>query len=198
MTGFGRYTDQSRRAYVLAEDEARKLGHDGIGPEHFLLGILWMDEEPVTQWLAARGVTLVSVRNQIVEQAGRGEEPQHYLGLTRLGSQAMQVAYIECLRSPQERVDIDQLLLGVIGCEDNLAMDILMKLGVTPAKLRAILRLGVMNIASEVKRYLDQGDYECAAEHAAQMLDAAKEAVVSLREIQAYAELRRTNALSAQ
>jgi ATP-dependent Clp protease ATP-binding subunit ClpC len=35
-----RFTEQARRAMVLAADEARNRGHEAIGPEHLLLGIL--------------------------------------------------------------------------------------------------------------------------------------------------------------
>ena len=36
---FERFTDRARRVLVLAQEEARGLGHDFIGPEHMLLGL---------------------------------------------------------------------------------------------------------------------------------------------------------------
>ena len=41
---FERFTDQSRRAVVLAQDEARRLNHNYIGTEHLLAGL--RREEP--------------------------------------------------------------------------------------------------------------------------------------------------------
>ncbi len=36
---FERFTDRARRVLVLAQEEARLLGHDFIGTEHILLGL---------------------------------------------------------------------------------------------------------------------------------------------------------------
>lgn len=40
MPWFGRFTDQSRKALALANREAVRFGHEYIGPEHILLGVI--------------------------------------------------------------------------------------------------------------------------------------------------------------
>jgi ATP-dependent Clp protease ATP-binding subunit ClpC len=37
---FERFTDRGRRALVLAQEEARLMGHDHIGTEHLLIGLI--------------------------------------------------------------------------------------------------------------------------------------------------------------
>jgi len=67
---FERFTDQSRRAIVLAQEEARQLNHDHIGTEHVLAGLLREQRGAAAQVLETSGVTLEAVREQILALAG--------------------------------------------------------------------------------------------------------------------------------
>ena len=62
---FERFTDQARRVVVVAQEESRKLGHDYIGTEHILLGILGAGESVAVQALASLGVSLEAAREQV-------------------------------------------------------------------------------------------------------------------------------------
>lgn len=53
---FERFTDRSRRVLVLAQEEARLAGHDFIGTEHILLGLLAEGEGIAATVLEAGGV----------------------------------------------------------------------------------------------------------------------------------------------
>lgn len=171
-----RHTDQVDRALFFANAEAQSLGHDGIGPEHLLLGILMMNGEPVTDWLSTQGVTPDSVRDRLIELVGRADEPSLGLGFTRLTSVAMDIAFIESLRLGHEKIDVEQLLLGIIDDEESLAVRILAEMGVKSDTIRAVLWMGVLEAASEVTGYLRRGDHEYAIKYASQMAEAAKEA----------------------
>jgi ATP-dependent Clp protease ATP-binding subunit ClpA len=69
---FERFTDQSHRAVVLAQEEARRLNHDHVGTEHLLAGLLREERGTAAQVLASSGVTLDAVRGQIAALAGQG------------------------------------------------------------------------------------------------------------------------------
>ena len=71
---FERFTDQSHRAVVLAQEEARRLNHDHVGTEHLLAGLLREERGTATQVLGSAGVTLDAVRAQIAALAGPGQE----------------------------------------------------------------------------------------------------------------------------
>ena len=70
---FERFTDRARRVIVGAQEEARLLGHDYIGTEHLLLGLLWVGDGPAYDALTAEGVTLDGTRAQVVDIVGRGD-----------------------------------------------------------------------------------------------------------------------------
>ena len=76
---FERFTDRTRRVIVLAQEEARTLGHNYIGTEHILLGLIREGEGVAAQVLGNLGGDLNSVRQQVVELLDRysgGDEPR--------------------------------------------------------------------------------------------------------------------------
>ena len=56
------FSDAARRLVVLAEEEARRLGHGHIGTEHLLLGIMADEESEAARALVAAGATLDASR----------------------------------------------------------------------------------------------------------------------------------------
>ena len=70
---FERFTERARQVVVLAQDEARALGHPHIGTEHLLLGLLREEEGLGRRVLDSLGVTLEAVRDQVERVAGRGD-----------------------------------------------------------------------------------------------------------------------------
>ncbi|MCW1073479.1 ATP-dependent Clp protease ATP-binding subunit ClpC, partial [Streptococcus anginosus] len=72
---FERFTDRARRVIVLAQEEARNLKHNYLGTEHILLGLIREGEGVAAKALEALGVTLESVRTQVIDIIGEGQEP---------------------------------------------------------------------------------------------------------------------------
>jgi ATP-dependent Clp protease ATP-binding subunit ClpC len=67
------FTDRARRAVVLSQDEAIALGHDFIGTEHILLGLIGTDRSTAGDVLREQGVELTRARAEtvrILEAAG--------------------------------------------------------------------------------------------------------------------------------
>ena len=81
---FERFTDDARRAVVLAQEEARALHHGWIGTEHVLLGVL-RSESGGARLLAGFGVDATAVREDVVRTVGRGEDDIDPDALATLG-----------------------------------------------------------------------------------------------------------------
>jgi ATP-dependent Clp protease ATP-binding subunit ClpA len=67
------FTDRAKRAVVLSQDEAIALGHDFIGTEHILLGLVGTDQSTAGEVLREQGVELTRARQEtvrILEAAG--------------------------------------------------------------------------------------------------------------------------------
>src|ERR671927_1668803 len=74
---FERFTDRARRVVVLAQGEARQLGHNYIGTEHILLGLIREGEGVAAQVLVKLGADLNRVRQQVIQLLSgyQGKEP---------------------------------------------------------------------------------------------------------------------------
>src|SRR5437588_725813 len=74
---FERFTDRARRVVVLAQEEARMLGHNYIGTEHILLGLIREGEGVAAQVLVKLGADLSRVRQQVDQllHGHEGKEP---------------------------------------------------------------------------------------------------------------------------
>ena len=73
---FERFTDRARKALLLAQDEARALGHNFIGTEHQLLGLLREGEGEgvAAKVLSEAGLGYDEVREAVITIIGPGPE----------------------------------------------------------------------------------------------------------------------------
>ena len=134
---FERFTDQSHRAVVLAQEEARRLNHDHVGTEHLLAGLLREERGTDAQVLGSSGVTLDAVRGQIAALVGAGQEPPRgHIAFTARAKKGFELALREATRLGQQ-IGTGHLLLGLTGQADCVAAQILGALGVDLAGLRA-------------------------------------------------------------
>ena len=134
---FERFTDQSHRAVVLAQEEARRLNHDHVGTEHLLAGLLREERGTAAQVLGSSGVTLDAVRGQIAALVGAGQEPPRgHIAFTARAKKGFELALREATRLGQQ-IGTGHLLLGLTGQADCVAAQILGALGVDLTGLRA-------------------------------------------------------------
>jgi ATP-dependent Clp protease ATP-binding subunit ClpC len=80
---FERFGEQSRRVVVLAQEEARLLGHNSIGTEHLLLGLVHEGGGISGQALRFFEITLAAARQAVAEIVGdRGPPPSGHIPFT--------------------------------------------------------------------------------------------------------------------
>ncbi len=123
---FKRFTSQSRSAVVSAQEVARSLDHDYIGPEHLLLGLLREDRGGAVHSLAWAGLTLEAARQDVESLTGRGERlPSGHIPFTRPAKKCLELSLREALALGHDYIGTGHLLLGVIGEGDNVAVKVL-------------------------------------------------------------------------
>jgi ATP-dependent Clp protease ATP-binding subunit ClpC len=74
---FEKFTDSARRVVVIAQTEARLLGHDYIGTEHLLLALVHTDsrsgpDSVAGEALASVGVSIEPLRQRVLDAVGEG------------------------------------------------------------------------------------------------------------------------------
>ena len=134
---FERFTNQSRRVVVLAQEEARMLDHNYIGTEHILLGLLHEGRGSGARALEAMDVTLDAARDQVVAIIGRGHaQPSGHIPFTPRAKKSLELSLREALQLGDGYIGTGHLLLGLIHQGDNVAVKILGTLGADLKDLR--------------------------------------------------------------
>ena len=151
---FIRVTDRSRKSVEAAWEEARMLGHDSVGDEDLLLGILRADEGIGAAALSSLGVTLEEAREasegmlsdvlasigvsleEIRREAGDAFEmcihPGRRLPLSPRGKKVLVGARKEMRRLGDDYLGTEHVLLGMLGDEDGTAVRMLAGMNVSP------------------------------------------------------------------
>jgi ATP-dependent Clp protease ATP-binding subunit ClpC len=134
---FERFSDRSRQAIVLAQEEASGFNHGHIGTEHLLLGLLHEGDNSAARVLKSLDVTLDAARNEVQAVVGRGlQKPSGHLPFTPRAKQALAISLRESLQLGDNRIVPGHLLLGLIGQDGNVATQVLGELNGSLSDLR--------------------------------------------------------------
>jgi len=127
---FERFTDQARRVVVLAQEEARNLGHGYIGTEHLLLGLLSEGEGLAAQALGALEITLDQVRVQVAEIVGEGTgQPAGHIPFTPRTKKVLELSLREAQRLGDSYIGTEHILLGLAREGEGIGVQVLERLG---------------------------------------------------------------------
>jgi prophage maintenance system killer protein len=123
---FTRFTDRARRVVVLAQDEARELGHGFAGTEHLLLGLLAEGEGIAALALESLGISLAEARDRVEEIAGRGQDaPAGHIPFTPPAKQVLERALREALQLGHTYIGTEHLLLSLLAEGDDITAQVL-------------------------------------------------------------------------
>jgi ATP-dependent Clp protease ATP-binding subunit ClpA len=134
---FERFTDRARRVLVIAQDEARELGHPFIRPEHIGLGLLRSDGA-AARALADLGVTYSATREHVVV----GMPPTASLAGERLpftpeAKKVLELSLREALGLGHNYIGTEHLLLGLLR-QDGASPSALFEVDTELLRARAI------------------------------------------------------------
>src|SRR5215469_5088542 len=125
---FERFTSRARRSVVAAQEEARSLGHNYIGTEHVLLGLLSEPEGLASRALAPFGISLASTREEVAAKVGTGTEPMKgHIPFTPRAKKVLELALREALQLHHNYIGTEHILLGLIREGDGVAAQIMRK-----------------------------------------------------------------------
>ena len=134
---FEKFTDKARRVVVLAQEEAKLLNHNYIGTEHILLGLIHEGEGVAAKALESLGINLDSVREQVQEIIGQGQQaPSGHIPFTPRAKKVLELSLREALQLGHSYIGTEHLLLGLIREGEGVAAQVLTKLGADTNKVR--------------------------------------------------------------
>ena len=138
---FERFTDRARRVIVDAQNEARSLGHNYIGPEHILLGLIDEGDGVGAKALEAMQISTDTVRGRIEEITGRGQAPPTtgHIPFTPRAKKVLELSLREALQLGHNYIGTEHILLGLIHEGDGVAAQVLVGLGVELDRTRQLV-----------------------------------------------------------
>ena len=133
---FERFTDRARRAVVLAQEEARELGHDHVGTEHILLGMLRDGGGVAASALTSLGITHEAARDAVTVTVSRSDSPGARIPFTGRAKRSLELALREALQLGCDYIGTEHILLGLIHNDTSMAARTLAGLGAQPEAVR--------------------------------------------------------------
>jgi prophage maintenance system killer protein len=133
---FERFTDRARRTVALAQDEARDLGHNYLGTEHLLLGLLAEGQGIAWRVLDQLDVSAAAARGQVEAIIGRGQRsPAGPIPFTPRSKKVLELARKEAKRLCHNYIGTEHLLLGLVREGEGVAAQVLAGLGADRARV---------------------------------------------------------------
>ncbi|WP_421830594.1 ATP-dependent Clp protease ATP-binding subunit [Larkinella sp.] len=138
-----KFSNRVKEVISLSREEALRLGHDYIGTEHLLLGMIREGEGVAVGLLKKLGISLDELRVTI-EQATKGTATNNVknlanIPLTRQSEKVLKITYLEAKIFKSPLIGTEHLLLSILRDEDNVATQILNKFNVNYEVIKEML-----------------------------------------------------------
>lgn len=154
MDFFVKFTEGAKDALKLAEEKARELGHNYIGTEHLLLGLLCQKEGAAANLLNLSGVSEEAVTQNLLLLIGKGDFAfTQGFGYTARSKQILELSVALSKQLGQSYVGTEHILMALIKEKESVAYRILSELG---ADFNEIER-GIFNVTGENAQVGEQG-----------------------------------------
>ena len=130
-----KFTNRAEKAINIANEIAAELGHNYIGTEHLLYGLIDEGSGLASKVLQDQGLTSEKVLEEIDELIGRGEAIDKPAGFTPRTKRVIENAFIEAKKMGNDFIGTEHLLIGIMVEGDSIAVRILMDSDVNSQKL---------------------------------------------------------------
>ncbi|WP_409273016.1 ATP-dependent protease ATP-binding subunit ClpC [Neobacillus sp. SCS-31] len=133
---FGRFTERAQKVLALAQEEAIRLGHNNIGTEHILLGLVREGDGIAAKALYGLGLGAEKIQNEVETLIGRGQEVPQTIHYTPRAKKVIELSMDEARKLGHSYVGTEHILLGLIREGEGVAARVLNNLGVSLNKAR--------------------------------------------------------------
>eukprot|EP00741_Cyanophora_paradoxa_P002939 tig00000655_g2853.t1 len=140
---FEKFTEKAIKVVMLSQEEARRLGHNFVGTEQILLGLIGEGTGIAAKVLKSMGVNLKDARVEVEKIIGRGSGfVAVEIPFTPRAKRVLELSLEEARQLGHNYIDTEHLLLGLIREGEGVAARVLENLGVDVSKVRTqVLRM---------------------------------------------------------
>ncbi|MGH7371322.1 MAG: Clp protease N-terminal domain-containing protein, partial [Candidatus Methylomirabilales bacterium] len=136
---FERFTERARKVIILAREEAIRLGHNFVGTEHLLLGLVREGDGLAMAILKKLSVNLSTLKGEVekVVSVGTQVSPAGEVPFTPQAKKVLEYAISEARSMGHNYIGTEHLLLGLVREGEGIASLVLRDVGVTVAAAKA-------------------------------------------------------------
>jgi ATP-dependent Clp protease ATP-binding subunit ClpC len=119
-----KFSPRVKDVITYSREEALRLGHDYIGTEHLLLGIIREGEGTAIRLLKTIGIDLMELRKTVEDAIGTGNHKVSNLAnipLMKQAERALKITYLEAKLFKSPVIGTEHLILSILKDEDNIA-----------------------------------------------------------------------------
>jgi len=134
----GNFSNRVQDVIRLSREEALRLGHDFIGTEHLLLGIIREGEGIAVKILRNLGVDLYKLKKAVEDtvRTSGGTLTIGNIPLTKQAEKVLKITYLEAKLYKSDVIGTEHLLLSLLRDDDNVASQILHQFNVSYDSVR--------------------------------------------------------------
>ncbi|WP_026788043.1 ATP-dependent Clp protease ATP-binding subunit [Planktothrix rubescens] len=134
---FEYFSDKAIKAVMLAQEEARRLGHNFVGTEQILVGLMSEGTSVAAKTLKAQGLSLREVQKEVESIIGRGSGflPVE-IPFTPRAKRIFETAMKEARQMGNNYIGPEHILLGLLQDNEGVASKVLENLGVDRSQIR--------------------------------------------------------------
>src|SRR6185436_12526354 len=137
---FERFTEKAIKVIMLAQEEARRLGHNFVGTEQILLGLIGEGTGIAAKTLKSMGVNLKDARVEVEKIIGRGSGfVAVEIPFTPRAKRVLELSWDEARQLGHNYIGTEHLLLGLIREGEGVGMRVLENLFVDRRLLRELV-----------------------------------------------------------
>jgi len=131
-----RFTTKAKNAIRFAQEAASSLGHNYMGSEHLLLGLIREGSGVAFSVLSDAGITEENVLRTLSEMLDTypGKQVQ-FMGFTPRTKKIFELSYAESARLGEQYIGTEHLLMAILREGSNVALNIISELGIKPQEL---------------------------------------------------------------
>merc|ERR1719321_324328 len=134
---FERFTEKAIKVVMLAQEEARRLGHNFVGTEQILLGLIGESTGIAAKVLKNLGISLKDARLEVEKIIGRGSGfVAVEIPFTPRAKRVLEMSLEEARQLGHNYIGTEHILLGLLREGEGVAARVLETLGADPAKIR--------------------------------------------------------------
>ncbi len=156
-----KFSPQVKDVISFSREEALRLGHDYIGAEHLLLGLIREGDGMAIKILVSLGVDTSKLRRAI-EDAVRGTSSVTVnlgnIPLTKQAEKVLKITYLEAKIFKSDLIGTEHLLLSILRDDDNIASQILLQFSVNYEIFKQEVEVNKNNFRDDIQNSASAGN----------------------------------------